>query len=79
MGRQAPEPTEMTTDAAAIATAPRVLVLDEPTFGQDARTWREIAGLLDGLRADGTAVAFVTHDRELVAALADAELEVGRS
>lgn len=67
------------TVAAAIATAPRVLVLDEPTFGQDARTWREIAGLLDGLRADGTAVAFVTHDRELVAALADAELEVGRS
>lgn len=67
------------TVAAAIATAPRVLVLDEPTFGQDARTWREIADLLDGQRADGTAVAFVTHDRELVAALADAELEVGRS
>jgi len=67
------------TVAAAIATAPRVLVLDEPTFGQDARTWREIARLLDGLRAGGTALAFVTHDRELVAALADAELEVGRT
>jgi energy-coupling factor transport system ATP-binding protein len=52
-------------------------MLDEPTFGQDARTWREIAGLLDGLRAEGTALAFVTHDRELVAALADAEFEVG--
>jgi energy-coupling factor transport system ATP-binding protein len=65
------------TVAAAIATAPRVLMLDEPTFGQDARTWREIAGLLDGLRAEGTALAFVTHDRELVAALADAEFEVG--
>lgn len=65
------------TVAAAIATAPRVLVLDEPTFGQDARTWREIASLLDGLRADGTALAFVTHDRELVAALADTALAVG--
>jgi energy-coupling factor transport system ATP-binding protein len=65
------------TVAASIATAPRVLVLDEPTFGQDARTWREIAGLLEGLRADGTALAFVTHDRELVAALADTEFEVG--
>lgn len=65
------------TVAAAIATAPRVLVLDEPTFGQDARTWREIASLLDGLRAEGTALAFVTHDRELVAALADTALAVG--
>ncbi|MFG6444928.1 ABC transporter ATP-binding protein [Microbacterium sp. P07] len=64
------------TVAAAIATAPRALVLDEPTFGQDARTWREIADLLDALRADGTAIAFVTHDRELVTALADAELTV---
>jgi energy-coupling factor transport system ATP-binding protein len=65
------------TVAASIATAPRVLVLDEPTFGQDARTWREIAGLLDGLRAEGTALAFVTHDRELVDALADTEFEIG--
>lgn len=65
------------TVAAALATRPRVLVLDEPTFGQDARTWREIAALLGETRAGGTALAFVTHDRELVRVLADAELPVG--
>lgn len=65
------------TVAAAIATGPRALVLDEPTFGQDARTWREIAALLEELRADGAATAFVTHDRALVDQLADAELSMG--
>ena len=28
--------------AGALATRPRMLVLDEPTFGQDASTWREL-------------------------------------
>jgi energy-coupling factor transport system ATP-binding protein len=65
------------TVAAALATAPRVLVLDEPTFGQDARTWREIAALLEGLRATGSALAFVTHDPALVDVLADERLEIG--
>ncbi|MFJ6653343.1 ABC transporter ATP-binding protein [Microbacterium sp. NPDC091313] len=65
------------TVAAALATAPRVLVLDEPTFGQDAVTWREIADLVDEVRADGAAVAFVTHDEALVDALADERLAVG--
>ncbi len=64
------------TVAAALATRPRVLVLDEPTYGQDARTWRELAALIDDVRARGTAVVFVSHDRDLVAALADVELEV---
>ncbi len=62
------------TVAAALATRPRVLVLDEPTYGQDARTWRELAALIADVRAGGAAVAFVTHDVELVAALADEEL-----
>lgn len=65
------------TVAAALATAPRVLVLDEPTFGQDAVTWREIAALVDEVRSDGAAVAFVTHDAALVDALADDRLAVG--
>ena len=33
---------------------PRVLVLDEPTFGQDARTWAELVALLARLRDDGS-------------------------
>jgi len=62
------------TVAAALATRPRVLVLDEPTYGQDARTWRELAALIDDVRAEGTAVVFVTHDRDLVEVLADDEI-----
>ncbi len=57
------------TVAAALATAPRVLVLDEPTFGQDARTWAELVALLARLRDEGSAIVTITHDRDVVAAL----------
>lgn len=57
------------TVAAALATAPRVLVLDEPTFGQDARTWAELVALLARLRDDGSAIVTITHDLDVVAAL----------
>jgi len=57
--------------ATALATAPRVLVLDEPTFGQDARTWAELVALFAELRNDGHAIVTVTHDERLVNALAD--------
>ncbi|GAB3603548.1 ABC transporter ATP-binding protein [Microbacterium aureliae] len=57
------------TVAAALATRPRVLVLDEPTFGQDARTWAELVGLLAQLRDGGAAVVAITHDLDVVAAL----------
>ncbi|GAB3151782.1 ATP-binding cassette domain-containing protein [Microbacterium neimengense] len=67
------------TVAAVLATAPRVILLDEPTYGQDARTWRELADLIDELRSDGTAIGFVSHDPALVGALADDELRLGRA
>ncbi|WP_044085133.1 ATP-binding cassette domain-containing protein [Bifidobacterium gallicum] len=57
------------TVAAALACAPGVLILDEPTFGQDRRTWMQIALLIDSLRADGVSIIVVTHDRDLVTAL----------
>ncbi|WP_111721238.1 ABC transporter ATP-binding protein [Homoserinimonas sp. OAct 916] len=57
--------------ATALATNPQVLVLDEPTFGQDAQTWQELVALLAGLLDGGTALVAVTHDREFVEALAD--------
>jgi energy-coupling factor transport system ATP-binding protein len=60
--------------ATALATAPRLLVLDEPTFGQDRRTWIELLDLLAGLRDDGHGVVAVTHDSDFVAALADRSL-----
>jgi energy-coupling factor transporter ATP-binding protein EcfA2 len=62
--------------ATALATSPRVLVLDEPTFGQDAGTWRELVMLLAEQRARGCAVVAVTHDEDLVAVLADERLEL---
>jgi energy-coupling factor transport system ATP-binding protein len=60
--------------ATAIATAPRMVVTDEPTFGQDARTWAELVTLLADLRDDGRAVVMITHDEALVEAIADRTL-----
>jgi energy-coupling factor transport system ATP-binding protein len=63
--------------ATAIATAPAMVVTDEPTFGQDARTWAELVGLLADLRDGGCAVVTVTHDEALVEAIADRTLTMG--
>ena len=57
------------TVAAALATAPRVLVLDEPTFGQESRTWAELIALLAELRDEGTGIVVITHDDDVVSAL----------
>jgi energy-coupling factor transporter ATP-binding protein EcfA2 len=65
--------------ATALATAPRVLVLDEPTFGQDRRTWIELVTLLATLRDEGHAVVAVTHDDAFVQALADRTFALGVS
>jgi len=63
--------------ATALATRPDLLVLDEPTFGQDSRTWTELLRLLIELLDEGVAVTAVTHDRALVDVLADRELVLG--
>jgi energy-coupling factor transport system ATP-binding protein len=57
--------------ATALATGPSVLVLDEPTFGQDLRTWTELVDLIASLRDSGTAVVAASHDEHFVAAVAD--------
>jgi len=62
--------------ATALVTGPRVLVLDEPTFGQDARTWRELVALLSELRDGGTSIVAVSHDADFVRVLADRRIEV---
>ncbi|WP_432844216.1 ABC transporter ATP-binding protein [Dactylosporangium sp. CA-092794] len=64
--------------ATALAAAPQVLVLDEPTFGQDLRTWRELVTLLADLRDEGRALVLVTHDPQLVAAIGDRRLRLTR-
>src|SRR5207247_204123 len=55
----------------ALAVSPRVLILDEPTFGQDRRTWLELVDLLAGLRDAGRAIVAATHDQTFVDVLAD--------
>ncbi|MFJ2507046.1 ABC transporter ATP-binding protein [Arthrobacter citreus] len=63
--------------ATMLATSPDILLLDEPTFGQDANTWRELVSLLAQQRRDaGCAVVSVTHDREFTAALGGRILQV---
>ena len=64
------------TVAAALASAPRVLILDEPTFGQDRCTWMQMVQLIHGLRSDGVTIIVVTHDRELVTALGARVIEL---
>jgi energy-coupling factor transport system ATP-binding protein len=64
--------------ATALAAAPRLLVLDEPTFGQDRQTWIELVDLLAGLRDAGHGVVTVTHDTDVVAALADRTVRLER-
>ncbi|GAB3125724.1 ABC transporter ATP-binding protein [Glaciibacter psychrotolerans] len=62
--------------ATVLASRPRLLVLDEPTFGQDCRTWQEIVTLLAELADEGTGVIAVSHDTEFVTALADRRLDL---
>ncbi|NKX50047.1 ATP-binding cassette domain-containing protein [Arthrobacter deserti] len=63
--------------ATVLAAHPQVLVLDEPTFGQDAGTWAELASFLSELLDAGTAVVSVTHDEEFTAVLGGTALRLG--
>jgi len=62
--------------ATALAAGPSVLILDEPTFGQDRRTTIELLDLLAAQRDAGTAICFVTHDAAFAEALADRTLRL---
>lgn len=55
--------------ASMLAAAPKVLVMDEPTFGQDFTTWTEMVKLIAGARDAGCSVIMVTHDEPLIEAL----------
>ena len=62
--------------ATVLAAHPDVLILDEPTFGQDANTWAELASFLSELLDAGTAVVSVTHDAEFSHVLGGTELSL---
>jgi len=55
------------TIASALAADPPVLVLDEPTLGQDWPARVRLRGLIGSLVAEGRLVLLVTHDMDFVA------------
>ncbi|MFY1645242.1 energy-coupling factor ABC transporter ATP-binding protein, partial [Methanoculleus bourgensis] len=57
--------------ACVIAMRPKVIVLDEPTTGLDARESAEIMAILGRLRRDGHTIVMVSHDMRLVENYAD--------
>jgi energy-coupling factor transport system ATP-binding protein len=57
--------------ATALASRPEIVVLDEPTAGQDEPFRRELVNLIGELRAEGRTVVLVTHDLEFAAEHAD--------
>lgn len=57
--------------AAMVVGEPDVVILDEPTFGQDYHQARNLMELLRNLADGGAAVVFITHDMRLVAEYAD--------
>lgn len=60
----------------ALICAPEILMLDEPTFGQDAHTFGELVTLLrEHLDRGGTVVA-VTHEEAFLRALEGEEFDV---
>ncbi|UCZ52220.1 ATP-binding cassette domain-containing protein [Bacillus shivajii] len=52
--------------ATMLDETPKILLFDEPTFGQDAKTTEELMIMINSLREQGTTIVFVTHDMELV-------------
>ncbi len=52
--------------AATLARLPAVLVLDEPTLGQDAHQREALVAVLRRAAEDGTAILAISHDPEFV-------------
>ena len=63
--------------ATVLATSPAVIVLDEPTFGQDRRGWSELVALLQREIARGRTVVAVTHDADVIHHLGQHRVALG--
>lgn len=48
--------------AAVVVHQPELVLLDEPTVGQDRLTWAAVVGVVDALRREGSVVVASTHD-----------------
>jgi len=63
---------------AAIVKEQPILLLDEPTFGQDAKNTFAILEQLERLREKGTTIIMVTHDLQIVEHFATRVLRVDK-
>lgn len=57
------------TVASALAASPRVLILDEPTFGQDRAAWLSLVSTIRRLALEGLCLIVVTHDEDFLKAV----------
>jgi energy-coupling factor transport system ATP-binding protein len=55
---------------ASIARPPQILIMDEPTYGQDARNRQLIEDDIRALNAKGSTIIVITHDMDFVHAIA---------
>lgn len=53
--------------ASILATNPSIIIVDEPTTGQDIRRAEEIMDLLIELHKDGRTIIVITHDMRIIA------------
>jgi energy-coupling factor transporter ATP-binding protein EcfA2 len=62
--------------ASALVREPAVLVLDEPTFGQDRHGYEALLEILDERLDDGATLIAATHDTRFVADATDRAIEL---
>jgi energy-coupling factor transport system ATP-binding protein len=65
--------------ATALAREPRILLLDEPSFGQDAHSWNDLLGRLREYLDAGGSIVFASHDQLLVRSLANRVITLGEA
>ncbi|MCL2785384.1 MAG: energy-coupling factor ABC transporter ATP-binding protein [Propionibacteriaceae bacterium] len=63
--------------ATVLASNPQVIILDEPTFGQDRCTWASLVELVSNLRDQGRTIISVTHDHAYIEALGEHRIDMG--
>lgn len=59
------------TIASILVLKPEIIILDEPTAGQDYQTYTDIMMFLDGLQKEGHTIVMITHDMQLMLEYSD--------
>ena len=64
------------TIASILVLGPEIILLDEPTAGQDQRNYTEIMNFLDELNQQGHTIIMITHDMQLMLDYSDRAIVV---